>query len=419
MGRPKGSYSTPAYRLHKASGRAVVTISGKDFYLGPYGSTESRREYDRLIAEWLVRGRQSATPQDKITIAEILVAYLANNQPKIRSRYDVAGNCLRDSEWYSRRTAATWLTTHYADVPAKDFGPVALVALRTKMQATVTAGKAQDHVRRRGALKAVYVNRICDHIIMIFRWAAEMQLIDSGIYHSLKLVKRLKKDSERVKPVDDKHVDAVLAIAPPTVGAMIRVQILTGARPGEVCMMRGCDIDMSGPVWKYTPRRHKTEHRGQSRVIFIGPECQKVIRPFLKADVQSHLFSARDTYYQKMTRVTQNRKHKRSRCEGREPIVPPSIPAFYRSDTYSRCIRQQCDRADRLAHKANPSVPKDVRIVARWHPHQLRHNAGTYLRAEFGLETARAVLGHKSAAVTEIYAERDWTVAEKVMGQVG
>jgi hypothetical protein len=43
----------PSYRLHKPSGRAVVTLSGRDHYLGAHGSPESRREYDRLVAGWL------------------------------------------------------------------------------------------------------------------------------------------------------------------------------------------------------------------------------------------------------------------------------------------------------------------------------------------------------------------------------
>jgi hypothetical protein len=41
----------PTYRLHKPSGQAVVTISGRDHYLGNYGAVTSRAEYDRLIAE--------------------------------------------------------------------------------------------------------------------------------------------------------------------------------------------------------------------------------------------------------------------------------------------------------------------------------------------------------------------------------
>jgi integrase len=54
-----------------------------------------------------------------------------------------------------------------------------------------------------------------------------------------------------------------------------------------------------------------------------------------------------------------------------------------------------------------------------WHPHQLRHNAATRLRKEFGLDVARAVLGHSSAAVTEIYAELDMAKASEAMGRIG
>ena len=46
------SMHTPKYRLHRSTGQAVVTLNGRDLYLGKYGSTESKIEYDRLIAEW-------------------------------------------------------------------------------------------------------------------------------------------------------------------------------------------------------------------------------------------------------------------------------------------------------------------------------------------------------------------------------
>jgi integrase len=54
-----------------------------------------------------------------------------------------------------------------------------------------------------------------------------------------------------------------------------------------------------------------------------------------------------------------------------------------------------------------------------WHPHQLRHNAATRLRKEFGLEAAQVILGHKTLAVTEIYAEKNVEAAKKIMGEVG
>ena len=46
---PRRSRSLPKYRKHKASGQAVVTLDGMDFYLGPYNSRASLREYDRLV----------------------------------------------------------------------------------------------------------------------------------------------------------------------------------------------------------------------------------------------------------------------------------------------------------------------------------------------------------------------------------
>lgn len=55
----------------------------------------------------------------------------------------------------------------------------------------------------------------------------------------------------------------------------------------------------------------------------------------------------------------------------------------------------------------------------RWHPHQLRHNAATFLRKEFGLETARIILGHRSAAITEVYAEMDQEKALEAIVRVG
>jgi hypothetical protein len=51
---------TPSYRLHKARNCAVVTIAGKDHYLGEYDSSESWEKYHRLVAESLVHGSEKA-----------------------------------------------------------------------------------------------------------------------------------------------------------------------------------------------------------------------------------------------------------------------------------------------------------------------------------------------------------------------
>jgi integrase len=75
----------------------------------------------------------------------------------------------------------------------------------------------------------------------------------------------------------------------------------------------------------------------------------------------------------------------------------------YNKNSYYRAIARGCDRAG----------------VPRWHPNQLRHLAATRLRKEFGLDVARAVLGHSSPAVTEVYAELDLGKAAEAMARVG
>jgi integrase len=52
----------PSYRPHRARNLAVVTIAGKDHFLGPYGSPESHGAYARLIARWRA-GRRAGVPR--------------------------------------------------------------------------------------------------------------------------------------------------------------------------------------------------------------------------------------------------------------------------------------------------------------------------------------------------------------------
>lgn len=52
----------PSYRLHKPTEQAVVTLSGRDLYLGQHGSDASHEAYARAVAEWEARGRMPAPP---------------------------------------------------------------------------------------------------------------------------------------------------------------------------------------------------------------------------------------------------------------------------------------------------------------------------------------------------------------------
>ncbi len=72
---PKLVHVTPKYRLHKASGQAVVTLDGVDHYLGPWKSKASVAEYDRLTGEWLANGRRLSAAQSDLTVLELCNAY--------------------------------------------------------------------------------------------------------------------------------------------------------------------------------------------------------------------------------------------------------------------------------------------------------------------------------------------------------
>jgi len=72
---PKLLHVQPKYRLHRASGQAVVTLNGRDHYLGPWKSKASKAEYDRLIGEWLAAGRWPPATTSDLTVVELVRRY--------------------------------------------------------------------------------------------------------------------------------------------------------------------------------------------------------------------------------------------------------------------------------------------------------------------------------------------------------
>jgi integrase len=175
---------------------------------------------------------------------------------------------------------------------------------------------------------------------------------------------------------------------------MVQLQRLAGMRPGEVVIMRPCDIDCTpGKAWIYRPDSHKTEHHGIRRAIFLGPQAQEVLKPFLERAPGAYLFSPREAVEGFLLRHGRRVRHGKGRRPGDR----------YKVTSYDKAVTKACKRAG----------------VPRWAPNQLRHTRATELRRDYGLDTARAVLGHASPAVTEVYAELDATKAAEVMGRIG
>jgi len=129
--------SPPKYRLHKARNCAVVTIDGKNHYLGPYGSPESFEKYARLIAGWratpftlvekMPRSGCSGAAFPDITLNEVLLAYWQFAE----GYYTKDGKPAK--ELSNMRDALRPLRKLYGHTRVADFGPLALKAVRQHM----------------------------------------------------------------------------------------------------------------------------------------------------------------------------------------------------------------------------------------------------------------------------------------------
>jgi integrase len=409
----------PSYRRKKIGSYdyAVVSVGKRDYYLGEYGSKESQAEYKRLIAEW--SSGNLKRPGGDTSVNEVLLTFWRHAEMHYR---DPDGN--PTSELANFQYALEPVKEVYGHTRAADFDSLALETVRNKM---VEAG----HCRTR-------VNRDVQRIKHAFRWAASKRLISASVSQLLDTVEGLRKgrtpahETEPVRPVAEEVVTATLPFLRPQPAAMAQLQLLTGMRPGEVVIIRMIDLDRSGKVWMYRPRRHKTEHHGHGRTIMIGPRGQEVLKPWLlRFDKESYIFSPTEAEAQRSVerhaaRRTPGvdkrpRKSKRKRRPGEH----------YTVDTYSRAIRRACIKADAAARASAiaEGMPadeaKDKVFVPHWHPNQLRHTKATEIRREavrFGMDgrdAARVVLGHRSPQVTEVYAEIDTKRAAEVMEKLG
>ena len=72
-------------------------------------------------------------------------------------------------------------------------------------------------------------------------------------------------------------------------------------------------------------------------------------------------------------------------------------------------------------HVATAAATVSAQRISRYLPGTLTSFGTTrqLIFAEYGLEVARVLLGHKHAAITEVYAEADVQKAVEVVGKIG
>ena len=265
----------------------------------------------------------------------------------------------------------------------------------------------------------------------MFKWAVSNEMIVPGVFHALQSVEGLRagrsgaRESKPVKPVPEGLIEAVLLKVASPVNAMIRLQLLTGMRPGEVTIMRTCDIDRSKDPWHYRPEHHKTEQHGHDRFVLLGPKAKEILQPFINDErPKKYLFCPRFTDRERRDKLHASRKDLpcragmfRGAIENRGPRERRAIATVHKRTE----MLSSMGVARRSHHQRNWRVTKlkAWRRAHHWHPHQLRHNAATRLRKDFGLDVAQVVLGHKTLVMTQVYAEKNVEAAAKVMLNVG
>jgi hypothetical protein len=173
MARPKAI--APARRFH-LSGQDVVTIDGKDFYLGKHDSAEAIVRYAVLIKAYQDNGLSlpsgfelpdgisllDTQPANQADLPKLVRHVTAAYRERIKQRD--AGN---KADMNRRLKLCDEIDLHFGDMHADQFGPLALSQQRDRWVASGTKCRT-------------YVNRLVRDILRMFESAVSRELIDAS-----------------------------------------------------------------------------------------------------------------------------------------------------------------------------------------------------------------------------------------------
>ncbi|MCL2028466.1 MAG: site-specific integrase [Bacteroidales bacterium] len=297
--------------------------------------------------------------------------------------------------------AVKWvLEAGYADLPANDFSPKKLIAVRENMIAS-------------GRYCRKHINGYKNRIVRMFRWGVTYEIVtNADVVPLLQAIENLKKGHRgtRENPprqaVSKDVVERTLPGLSPTVATMVQVQWFLGSRGIEVYSMRVGEIDTlrvgEKGLWYYRPGSYKTEGKIDEIPEFpLSKPIQRLLAPYLAGKKSTDaIFSPRTAMAElkaekranRTTKMTPSQKKRNKKRAAR----PNRYNEFYDQSSYRNAIRYGIA-------KVNKALPEGEKIP-NWSPHQIRHGAGTEIALKYGLENAQAQLGHTSMNTTKGYA---------------
>lgn len=360
-----------------------IATSGQHYVWLPDTKTRKYFGKDPVKAKeayihWLAArgGPPAPPPADRATVADVVGVYLRHADQRYTDK----------RERHRIGVALAAVLELHGPQPAASFRAKALREVRGKL---LYEGKKLRSRR--------YINKLVRSIQTAWRWLATEELVPAEAAASVGLVRALRpgdggREREPVLPPDPADIAATLAQCPALVADMLRVQLLTGARPGEVCRMKWDEVSRSPDqpvplpgtgrtvaalkcgettVWVYAPGSHKTAKRGKSRAVPIGPKAQAVLA---------------------------------GRVADTGLVFATRLGRAYRADSYSKAVTRACRKAG----------------VPEWSPNQLRHACATDLAERFDDHTAASVLGHAAGSTaTRVYVEQALRKAAAAAAQVG
>lgn len=366
--------SLPLLRFHAKTKQFYVWISHlkKRLYLGS-DPDRARMKY----AEFLAGREEKRKPcVQSTTVSQATKLYL--DYAKIR---------YPDPREYNRvKISLAKVNELFGTQPVSHFKAKALRDVRTRLLSSGKVARSRN-----------YVNKLVRVIQGVWRWLGSEEMVPAECVMSIRGLTPLRngeggKERLPVEPPPPADVEATIAKCPALVARMLRFQLLTGVRPGEVCQLRWEEISIEPDkpvrlpgssyrkvsaircgetvVWICAPSKHKTLKRGKTRAIAIGPKAQAIAGEPQESGI---VFLTRQK-------------------------------TAYRVDSYCHAITRACAAAS----------------VDSWHPNQLRHARATDLAEQFDASTAAAVLGHAAnSTATNIYVEQATRKAANAAAQTG
>lgn len=181
-----------------------------------------------------------------------------------------------------------------------EFGPLRFRTMRDQMvNGDPDAVDVKGNRKPRKSWSRPTVNRQAKRIRQIFRWSVSWEMVPTSVVTALETVPSLAigettaTEPEPRLAVPQSDVDAVRKELKPKYRDMLDLQLLTGARPGEILKLTGEMLERRKDCWIAELHEHKSSRKGKRRFLVFNETAQAILQRYLKDESTERLFPGR------------------------------------------------------------------------------------------------------------------------------